>query len=185
MKRDIGRYGWFVGIAAALMPLALCPLSTTTAQDPSPATKSVPERNLLFDERETRSLSLFGGRGEPLIVRSIQNYDDAVRTLLKTYGESEVDSERTKTAEELTQVVGQQFDLRQKSREAELNQLEEKLRKLRGIHARREQERDTIIRARVQQLLREQDGLGWGEDAGAHDPFGRPNAAVKSVLLRS
>ena len=66
--------------------------------------------------------------------------------------------------DELTKVVSDQFDLRQESRERELKELEEHVRKLRELHQRRAKEKDQIVRDRVRQLLRDVDGLGWGDD---------------------
>jgi hypothetical protein len=63
---------------------------------------------------------------------------------------------------ELTEVVTNQFNARQKQREQELKQLEEQLKKLRSIQERREAARDEIIADRVRQLIKESEGLNWG-----------------------
>ena len=44
--------------------------------------------------------------------------------------------------------------------------MEEQLAKLKEIHTKRTQQREQIVADRVQQLLREVEGLGWGSDSG-------------------
>jgi hypothetical protein len=62
--------------------------------------------------------------------------------------------------------------LREQDRlEQVIKELEAQIKRLREIHQRREQQKDRIVADRLQQLLRDADGLGWGtEDAG---PVGR------------
>jgi hypothetical protein len=74
------------------------------------------------------------------------------------------------TEEALTEKVGQQFDMRQQMRERQLAALEEQVERLRKVHNDRADQRDRIVRDRVQQLIREAQGLGWG-DAGEGEPF--------------
>jgi len=64
----------------------------------------------------------------------------------------------------LTKVVSAHFDIRQELREKELKELEEKVKKLRELHLRRAKEKEQITRDHVRQLLRDVDGLGWGDD---------------------
>jgi hypothetical protein len=78
--------------------------------------------------------------------------------------------------EALTEKVGQQFDVRQQMRERQLAALEEQVERLRKIHNERTDQRDRIVRDRVQQLIREAQGLGWG-DAGEGEPFKMPWSA--------
>jgi hypothetical protein len=84
--------------------------------------------------------------------------------------------------DELTKVVSEQFEVRQEIRERELKDLEEHVQKLRVLHQRRTKEKDQIVRDRVRQLLRDVDGLGWGDDGrprplweeGSLPPFSTP-----------
>lgn len=92
--------------------------------------------------------------------------------LLARYGKTEDEKERAKLLEELTTVVAAQFESRQESREKELQALEEQVRKLRELQARRAKEQDQIVRDRVRQLLREVDGLGWGDNRHPAGGFG-------------
>jgi hypothetical protein len=74
------------------------------------------------------------------------------------------------TEKALNEKVGQQFDVRQQMRERQLAALEAQVERLRNVHNERADQRDRIVRDRVQQLIREAQGLGWG-DAGEGGAF--------------
>jgi hypothetical protein len=63
----------------------------------------------------------------------------------------------------LLDLVTNQFEVRQSLRERQLAQLEAQLKRLRAVHEQREDQKDRIIEDRVEQLVREAQGLGWGE----------------------
>ena len=54
------------------------------------------------------------------------------------------------------------FEIRQKIRAHELEELNEQIRRLQALHDRREQDKSQIIGDRMRQLLRDAEGLGWG-----------------------
>jgi hypothetical protein len=89
-----------------------------------------------------------------------------VQRLVKDYGRTEDDKERTKIKEKLATALSKQFDLQQKRRDLELSRLEAKLKKLRAVLMKRDEERKTIIDKRLDQLVREADGLGWAPPPG-------------------
>jgi hypothetical protein len=68
--------------------------------------------------------------------------------------------------------VEDQFTVRQGLREKELVELEEQVKRLRDLHEKRNAQKDQIIGDRVQQLLREADGLGWGDAANDFSDLG-------------
>jgi len=80
------------------------------------------------------------------------------------------DETRGEIETKLNEKVAQQFDVRQQMRERQLAALEEQVQRLRGIHNERGMQRDRIINDRVQQLVREAQGLSWG-DVGDGDAF--------------
>jgi hypothetical protein len=86
------------------------------------------------------------------------------RKLLSDYSQTQDEKERAKVLEELTKVISEHFDIRQELRERELKDLEEKVKKLRELHQRRAKEKEQITRDHVRQMLRDVDGLGWGDD---------------------
>lgn len=57
--------------------------------------------------------------------------------------------------------LGQEFDARQQRYDEELKQLEAKVQKLKDLARRRLEARDQIIGRRLEQLLRDAEGLGW------------------------
>ncbi len=85
-------------------------------------------------------------------------------------------AEKESVVANLKSAVGEQFDRRQESKMMELKALEEQLAKLKEIHNKRTQQRDQIIADRVQQIIREVDGLGWGTDSPDKMLQGRTNA---------
>lgn len=110
---------------------------------------------------------------DPAQAQAFAAADQKTRELLGKYSATEDAAERTKLVERLTAAVSEQFDSRQAIREEELKRLEEQLKKLKGLHDRRVAEKSQIIEDRVRQLLRDADGLGWGNDEGrAYAPAG-------------
>lgn len=71
--------------------------------------------------------------------------------------------DRDEAQSELADAVAEQFTVRQQMREKQLQQLEEQIERLRGLQDQRSEQKDRIIDDRVQQLIREATGLGWGE----------------------
>jgi flagellar motility protein MotE (MotC chaperone) len=71
------------------------------------------------------------------------------------------DSDRDKIKGQLTEVLEKQFDQRQKRHEEEIKQLEEQIKKLKELVDKRHENRREIIGARLNQILKESQGLGW------------------------
>jgi hypothetical protein len=116
----------------------------------------------------------------PVQVRTEQ--DAKSREIISQYKATEDEKTRGKLVDDLTAAVSEQFDARQEAREAELKQLEEQLRKLRELQARRAKAKEEIVRDRVRALLRDADGLGWGADEAALHATPRPgNRSVFTV----
>jgi hypothetical protein len=80
--------------------------------------------------------------------------------LIKQLGKAEGES-KDKIKTQLTETLGKQFDLRQKRHEAEIAALEAQLKKLKELVQKRQENRREIIGKRLDQLVREADGLGW------------------------
>ncbi len=92
------------------------------------------------------------------------NLEDNVATLAGQLKSAE-GAEKESVLAKLKSEVGQQFDRRQDAKGMELKALEEQLAKLKEIHNKRTQQRDQIIADRVQQIVRDVEGLGWGTDS--------------------
>jgi hypothetical protein len=57
--------------------------------------------------------------------------------------------------------IGRQFDARQRRYVDEIEALEAKVARLRALVDKRQENRDDIVRKRLNQLLSESEGLGW------------------------
>ena len=75
--------------------------------------------------------------------------------------QTEEDAERTKIKAKLSEALNKQFEQQQKRRELELARAEAQLKKVRELMKKRGEERKTIVEKRLDQLVREADGLGW------------------------
>jgi hypothetical protein len=89
-----------------------------------------------------------------------------VNSLLVRYRGTEDEAEKTKLKTSLNAALVKQFDAQQKRREVELVRLEAKLKKVRELMKKRGEERKTIIDKRLDQLVREAEGLGWAPPPG-------------------
>jgi hypothetical protein len=82
--------------------------------------------------------------------------DSLVKQLAKATGE-----EKEKVKTKLTEAIDKQFDLRQKRHEAEITALENQLKKLKDMVQKRQENRRDIVSKRLDQLVRDSEGLGW------------------------
>lgn len=80
--------------------------------------------------------------------------------LVKQLGKAEGDN-KEKIRTKLTETLGKQFDARQKRHEAEIAALDAKIKKLKEMVQKRQDNRREIISRRLEQLVREAEGLGW------------------------
>jgi hypothetical protein len=95
-----------------------------------------------------------------------QQLNAEIQKMIALYKNLDDPQKRDHAVEIITKLTAQQFEAYQKQREEELNALEAKVQKLRELHDRREKEKKDIIGDRVRGLLRNADGLGWGEENG-------------------
>ena len=80
---------------------------------------------------------------------------------LEAYKQTEDATAQHEIKASLTKALECQFDVRQKRRVGELEEIEARVKKLRDLIEKRNQTRQTIVSKRVDQLLSEIDGLGW------------------------
>jgi hypothetical protein len=177
MRNIINQRSLFVAVVAVLAPLTVLWIEGVTAQE----TARQPPRAFPESRREQSVDLLWGSRTQEAHEREAQT-----RKLLADYSQTEDEKDRAKVLDELTKVVSEQFDLRQEVRERELKDLEVQVRKLRELQQRRAKEKDLIIRDRVRQLLRDVDGLGWGDDGHVNGPVpvGKPRPPVADSVQK-
>src|SRR5262245_37236425 len=97
-----------------------------------------------------------GTRARPDEMELADKSEELVRQLAKAEG-----SKKGKIKDQLSETIGKQFDARQKRHKEEIKALEEKLRKLKDLVQKREDKRDEIVSKRLEQLVRDAEGLGW------------------------
>jgi len=81
--------------------------------------------------------------------------------LAQQLGTARSDSDRDKIKGQLSELLEKQFNERQKRHEAEIKQLEEQIKKLKDLVDKRQENRHQIITDRLNQIVRESQGLGW------------------------
>ena len=92
--------------------------------------------------------------------------------LASQYAGATDDAERQKIKAQLAELLGRQFEVQQQIREDEVAQLEARVKKLRGLIEKRKEARQSIVDKRLEQLLRDADGLGWtGGPSGGSPTF--------------
>src|SRR5262245_42683548 len=160
-------------------------LVSALAQDASPVRVQTPKRNFSSSSEVSttisgsnssadtiRSESLFAKPGVYTNVYGVTyagtarspeeaTLDHETADLARKLGEASSDSERSKIKEQLTERLEKQFDLRQKRHLEEIKSLEAKLKKLKELVDKRQENRREIISKRVDQLLSDAEGLGW------------------------
>jgi hypothetical protein len=89
------------------------------------------------------------------------NLANEANQLIQQLGEAKSDSDRDKIKTKLSEVLEKQFDQRQKRHEQEIEHLEAQIKKLKDLIQKRQENRREIIARRLDQILRESQGLGW------------------------
>jgi hypothetical protein len=87
--------------------------------------------------------------------------------LIEGWKNSKEGAEREKLETELRALLRREFASRLAVHEREIKKLEEKVRQLRERLALRKDKQEDIVDHRLQQILREAQGLGWGSE-GVH-----------------
>lgn len=109
--------------------------------------------------------------GQQLLAEDSQ-LEQEVANAVAQYSDSQA-SEETRAAlrNRLGDLLDAQFNARQKRRELEIQQIEERVKSLREALDKRADAKDKIIERRLNDLLTDAEGLGWG-DAGSETRAG-------------
>jgi hypothetical protein len=127
------------------------------APPPPPSVTPPPGADYLIRYEPTRPVMtpLFGGSREESSLAHEANQ------LAHQLGEAKSDPDRDKLKTKLGEVLEKQFDQRQRRHEAEIKALEAQVKKLKDLVEKRQENRREIIARRLDQILRESQGLGW------------------------
>jgi hypothetical protein len=100
------------------------------------------------------------------------------RELLKSYALESKSDTQAELKKSLRQILIAQFDLQHHRRDEELRRIEKRLADLRTKLTKRADAKTTIVDRRLEQLISDIDGLGWGADDLPQDLFdaGAPGA---------
>jgi hypothetical protein len=94
------------------------------------------------------------------------------QTLLGQYSEADDDDARSQVKDKLAETLEKQFSVQQQLREREVAKIEARVKKLREVINKRNDARRSIIDKRLDQLIREAEGLGWNAPAAGGNPLG-------------
>ncbi len=92
--------------------------------------------------------------------------NEDIRDMVGDYTRTQDEGKRAAIKAKLSPLIDKQFDFQQKRRELELAQLEAQLKKVRDLMKKRADARPTIVEKRLDQILREAEGLGWTPPPG-------------------
>lgn len=90
-----------------------------------------------------------------------------VTQLAQQYVKSTKEDEKKDLRKKLSEALGKQFDQLAEQQQKELEDLEKQVSSLKALLKKRHEARDTIIDYRLDQVLQEAEGLGWGTHSGA------------------
>jgi hypothetical protein len=99
-----------------------------------------------------------------------------VQKMINNWKQTKDADEREKIEKSLRDALTKEFEVRLAAHEREIKNLEEKVRQLRERLALRKEKQTDIVEHRMQQILRDAQGLGWGTDAATS--YARPSYFV-------
>ncbi len=128
-----------------------------------PAAQEEPAVNV-SPPRSYSTSTIYGVR--PWVARMDYSNEEAsiaqeANNLARQLGEAKSDADREKLLTKMGEILGKQFDERQKRHEGEIKELEAQVKKLKDLVSKRQENRREIISKRMEQVVREAQGLGW------------------------
>lgn len=93
--------------------------------------------------------------------------------LAQQYVTAEKDEEKNEIRKKLTELLSQQFDQHLKQQQEELDDLEKQVASLKAVLKKRLNSKGAIIERRLEQLVKEAEGLGWNTSSSPHRPSTR------------
>lgn len=102
-----------------------------------------------------------------LLSQADSELEGEVQRLVREYSTPDAaETARGTLKQAIVAALEKQFLLRQQYREREIQQIEERVKKLRAALDKRAAAKEKIIERRLNELLTEAEGLGWGEGPG-------------------
>jgi hypothetical protein len=94
----------------------------------------------------------------------VPHSEPKVNELVRKWKAAEDDDAREKAQDEIRAALKEAFESRLTAHEQQIQELELEVKRLREQLERRREKQDEIVDFRLQQVLREAQGLGWGTD---------------------
>ena len=147
--------------------------TATSAAVPAPPTGPGPNTPLHYWPIDVYGRLTASGASEPddpepaALKQSDAGMAQQSEQLVAKYAATEQAEERGAIKTQLAELLAKHFDFQQQLRERELGRVEARIKKLRELAQKRREAQKTIVDQRVDQLLREADGLGWTPPAGS------------------
>ena len=145
---------------AVVLLTAVCATGLSVSawgQQSSPFAQNQPSRNF-YEAVQDSNLNLLQQHGYAAdFYHTTGETDKLARQLAKAKGEGEKESITAK----LREALEKQFDQRQKKHQAEAEALEAQVKKLKELIGTRNENRKEIISRRLDQVVRDAQGLGW------------------------
>lgn len=99
-----------------------------------------------------------------------QDPERKVNSHVEQWKAAEDDDARGKAEGELRAALKESFEFRLRRHEEQIHELEDRVKRLREQLDQRREKQDEIVDFRLQQLLREAQGLGWGTEPATRLP---------------
>jgi hypothetical protein len=138
-------------------------------QEPLPGNSQLPASGGSIAIQDLGVWARRGGDAEmDKLVQEEAATEREVAALIESYTHTEGDKGRSDIKSKVATALEKEFDLQQKRRDLELSRVEARLKKVRELMKKRSEARQSIIDKRLDQLLREADGLGWTPPPGVN-----------------
>ena len=148
-----------LALAALAAAAVLC--AETTAQSPGPAAQPAP----VVIERAPH-----GPAGAFVTYGFVPGDQSQSGRIARDLAKAEKEDQKKELRKKLAEILGKQFDQHLQQQQKELADLERQIADLRALLKKRSEARDSIIDNRIDQLVREAQGLGWTTPGGPGGP---------------
>jgi hypothetical protein len=147
-------------IALGVILLSVSALAQTSSQSgPSQDKRDVPSHTP-YGPVTTEPSWFFTKEGRTLLTSENELQAEA-NDVVHRLGSAKSDAEKKDLKGKLETALGKQFDLRQQRHTLEIERLEAKVTRLKQLVEKRKESRSDIIAKRLDQLIRDSEGLGW------------------------
>jgi hypothetical protein len=159
-------YNKFALCLAAAMGLTAL-VATTLAQDGADQKAATLSGDQLLNSDKSPLADIapraftFTGQGRHGVTSEEARLSIEASQLAQQLGQAKTDGDKERLKTKFTDVLEKQFDQRQRRHESEIEALEAQVKKLKDLVRLRSEKRREIVAKRLEQALRDAEGLGW------------------------